>query len=231
MLDLAILGLLDERPLHGYELKKRLAELLGSRRAVSFGSLYPALNRLERTGAVEAVAAEHRQAPVPMTGSLSAEVAAARTRHRTVSRGQRNKKVYGITEAGRRQLTELLAAEPIDDRTFRLQVAFCGRLADDERRAVFVRRRDELEARLDEASAVPSGHAHHLADRYRRALRDRDIAAAQSELAWLDQLMAAEAEPVSAPATTTGAAPAATAPAPTTTGPAGPPTLSGGRVR
>ena len=47
MLELAILGLLKEFPLHGYELKKRLNDTLGHVWGVSYGSLYPALARLE----------------------------------------------------------------------------------------------------------------------------------------------------------------------------------------
>jgi DNA-binding PadR family transcriptional regulator len=46
VIDLAILGLLKEQPLHGYELKKRLTGVLGPLSSVSFGSLYPALARL-----------------------------------------------------------------------------------------------------------------------------------------------------------------------------------------
>ena len=45
MLELAILGLLLESPMHGYELRKRLTGLLGAFRAFSYGSLYPALRR------------------------------------------------------------------------------------------------------------------------------------------------------------------------------------------
>ena len=56
MLDLAILGLLEERDLHGYEIRRQLRESLGLLANVSFGSIYPALTRLERAGAV--VAAE-----------------------------------------------------------------------------------------------------------------------------------------------------------------------------
>lgn len=41
-----MLGVLREGPLHGYELKKRLREVLGPLSRVSFGSLYPALERL-----------------------------------------------------------------------------------------------------------------------------------------------------------------------------------------
>src|SRR5207249_6381648 len=55
MLELAILGLLKERAMHGYQLKKRLADTLGSFWQVSYGSLYPALKRLQREEAVEMV--------------------------------------------------------------------------------------------------------------------------------------------------------------------------------
>jgi len=57
------------------ELGVRLAETLGAFSSVSFGSLYPALNRLEAAGAVKAVEA-NEDVPVPMTGSLGAELAA-----------------------------------------------------------------------------------------------------------------------------------------------------------
>src|SRR4029079_10801183 len=69
VLELAILGLLKENELHGYELKKRLTEALGPLSSVSFGSLYPCLTRLERVGAVKAVEAlpgDRQSAPIPM---------------------------------------------------------------------------------------------------------------------------------------------------------------------
>src|SRR5688500_4151439 len=43
VLELAVLGLLHESPMHGYELRKRLNMLLGTLRAFSYGSLYPCL--------------------------------------------------------------------------------------------------------------------------------------------------------------------------------------------
>lgn len=58
MLELAILGLLEEQALHGYELRRRLGETLGLLVSVSFGSLYPALGRLEASGAVIALIPE-----------------------------------------------------------------------------------------------------------------------------------------------------------------------------
>ena len=52
MLELAILGLLQEQELHGYEIRRRLRDELGLFANISFGSLYPALSRLETGGAV-----------------------------------------------------------------------------------------------------------------------------------------------------------------------------------
>ena len=42
VLEFAMLGLLQDAPMHGYELRKRLNGVLGSFRAISYGSLYPA---------------------------------------------------------------------------------------------------------------------------------------------------------------------------------------------
>ena len=48
MLELAILGILHESPMHGYELRKQLITKLGAfRAAISYGSLYPTLRRLQ----------------------------------------------------------------------------------------------------------------------------------------------------------------------------------------
>src|SRR5256886_15232574 len=52
MLEFAILGILHEAPMHGYELRKRLYDLLGTLRAFSYGSLYPTLRRLLRAGLI-----------------------------------------------------------------------------------------------------------------------------------------------------------------------------------
>ena len=51
-LELAVLGLLHEAPLHGYELRKRLNAVLGWGRVLSYGSLYPALKKLLRAGMI-----------------------------------------------------------------------------------------------------------------------------------------------------------------------------------
>ena len=46
VLELAVLGMLHETPMHGYELRKRLNSLLGAFRAFGYGSLYPCLKDL-----------------------------------------------------------------------------------------------------------------------------------------------------------------------------------------
>src|SRR3954466_2709004 len=131
MIDLAILGLLKEQDLHGYELRKRLGDLPGARGGVvSFGSLSPALARLERGGLVKAVEANTRtDRAVPSSGSLAGELAAFRARHPLPTPGGRGKKVSGVSPAGEARLVGLIPdPQPVDDRTFALKVAFCRHL-------------------------------------------------------------------------------------------------------
>ena len=50
ILEFAVLGLLRESPMHGYELRKRLNTSLGVFRAFSYGTLYPCLKTLVANG-------------------------------------------------------------------------------------------------------------------------------------------------------------------------------------
>jgi DNA-binding PadR family transcriptional regulator len=183
--ELAILGLLMEQPLHGYELKKRLTGLLGSRASLSFGSLYPALGRLERGGLVTTVEPDAGGTSVPMTGSLGGEVAAYRARMTLPTRARRNRKVYEITPSGEARMLELLRVPAPDDRDFLVQVAFCRFLTTEERVTLFRHRREELARRLP--SRVDGGR-----DRYLRSVRERDSQAITNDIAWLDRLITDE---------------------------------------
>jgi DNA-binding PadR family transcriptional regulator len=190
VIDLALLGLLTDADQHGYELKKRLGELLGNRASVSFGSLYPALARLEKQGAVKAVEQRTAVPAVPMTGSLTGELAALRARVRDSSLGPRGrgKKVYGLTDVGRERLAELLTDPDVaDDRTFALRVAFARHLSPAERLELFERRRAELIRRRDDRVRSTTRR-----DTYLRALHERDTATIDHDLAWLDGLIADE---------------------------------------
>lgn len=193
MIDLAILGLLTEQELHGYELKKRLGELLSSRTSVSFGSLYPALARLEAQGAVKAVEERTTVPAAPMSGSLTGELAAfkARVRRSSLVKGTgRAKKAYGITDAGRERLVELLSHPDVsDDREFTVRVAFARHLAGTARLELFERRRTELLGRRDD---LRRRRATTGTDTYLGALRERDAENLANDLAWLDRLIDAE---------------------------------------
>jgi len=196
LLELAILGLLKEQELHGYELKKRLGEALGPLSSVSFGSLYPALNRLEAAGAVKAVEANEGgagAAPIPMTGSLGGELAAYRARRAAV-RGSRGKKVYGITERGEALFEELLAAESQsaeDDRAFNLKLAFARYMPDEARLGLLERRRAALVERLARLrAAVRSGRER--VDDYSQSLIEHSTQTTERDISWLDELISDE---------------------------------------
>ena len=77
-LELAVLGLLHESPMHGYELRKQVNGVLGWSRLLSYGSLYPALKKMLKAGWI----AEHVSAPEP--GAIS----------------RRQRIVYELTPAG-----------------------------------------------------------------------------------------------------------------------------------
>ncbi len=107
MLELAVLGLLSESPLHGYELRKRLATLLGAFRAFSYGSLYPTLRKLSEAGWIT----EEEPGELPVPGTTS----------------RRGKRVYQLTAEGKEHFADLLARvgpEAYDDENFGSRLAF-----------------------------------------------------------------------------------------------------------
>lgn len=198
MLDLAILGFLTEGPLHGYELKKRLGESLGSLWGVSFGSLYPALRRLERAGAIEGVDASSDAGgrgttrPVPSTGSLDGDLATARLR-RPPRAGRRPRKAYRITLLGRERFDGLLLDDSgaDDERAFALKLSFARHIDPVSRLELLERRRAHLVERL-----ARSRRAHRSGlDRYTRSLAEHRHQSTERDLAWIEELIAAEREP------------------------------------
>ncbi|MGH9131697.1 MAG: PadR family transcriptional regulator [Acidimicrobiales bacterium] len=222
MLELAILGLLEEQDLHGYELRRRLGETLGFLVSVSFGSLYPALARLEAAGAVTALSPEAHERPdsranddlegagrIPMTGSLTGERAAFRGArspgtkaagrssgaHATGAKSTRQRRVYSITGSGKEMFNRLLAGEGEPGE------------AEDDRgfalRLAFARHLSpEARLRLLEHRRVvvterlvrstTSRSAAQVTDTWRKALAERGSEALGGDIAWLDRLIAAE---------------------------------------
>jgi len=197
MLELAVLGLLAEQPRHGYDLKKRLSETLGPLWGISFGSLYPALRRLERSGAIAEV--DENEAPggatgtfVP-TGSLKGDLAAARMRLRARPT-RRTRKAYAITEQGRALFAELLTDESDDDeRAFAVKLLFCSHLYPTARLAFLERRRAQLTQRLvtERKPATRTPNPRNL-DRYSRSLLEHRARSTQHDLDWIAELIAQE---------------------------------------
>ncbi len=168
MLELAILGLLKERAMHGYQLSKRLADTLGAFWKVSYGSLYPALKRLEREGAVESAF------PREDVG--------------------RRKNVYRITEKGEAVFAELLqetGEESWEDNRFRVRLAFFQYLKPDTRLRLLEKRRAYLEGRLSQIKTSLS-KAKERIDNYTLSLMQHGEESTQQDIKWLDVLIKEE---------------------------------------
>jgi DNA-binding PadR family transcriptional regulator len=80
---LVILGLLQDRPLHGYEIKHVIEDHMGDWTSIAFGSIYFALKKLTEEGMIEVAATE-----------------------RAGNRPSRT--VYAVTDAGREEFLRLL---------------------------------------------------------------------------------------------------------------------------
>ncbi len=191
VLDIAVLGLLMDRDHHGYEIRAQLRDRLGLGANVSFGSIYPALARLERQGFVEAVGAETRALSALSTGSLSGERATLRSRRAGSGLGRRGRKVYSITERGRQEFLALIAnpATVDDSKTFSLRMALARYLTPSLRVALLERRRADLLERLAE---LRSGAENAELDTYARSVMSHAATGVELDLAWIDELLNAE---------------------------------------
>jgi DNA-binding PadR family transcriptional regulator len=189
VIDLAILGLLDEGDLHGYEIRRRVRAQIGLIANISYGSLYPALAKLEKAGDVGVIeGADEPIAPLPSTGSLAGERAAARTRRFSGAKSRRSKKVYRITEQGRTHFATLLAAPggTEDAKTFGLRWSFARHLDASARLNLLERRRAQLLSQMDEVEP-----AEEL-DSYAKSVVDHAADGVARDIRWLDELIATE---------------------------------------
>jgi DNA-binding PadR family transcriptional regulator len=170
MLELAVLGLLKERAMHGYELRKQLTTRLGFFWTVSFGSLYPTLRKMEKRGAVEKV--------------------------RAADPGHRRKQVYRITDAGEQQFLELLeegTSSAWEEEKFPLRLVFFRYLRPETRIRLLERRKAYLQDKLDEGRR--SLKRVSGADSYMLSLMRHGVEVTERDIAWLDELIAAERAP------------------------------------
>jgi DNA-binding PadR family transcriptional regulator len=169
VLELAILGFLASGPLHGYDLRRRVAQLSGHTRPVSDGSLYPAINRLVKAGLLDR--------------RVEAGAAAA------------PRYLLSLTGAGRDELTRRLSepaeTEITDAGRFSVVLAFLSLLPDEAAQHAVLRRR--LAFLEQPASFFYEGdqplRAEDVADPYRRGMLLVARATSRAERAWLREVL------------------------------------------
>jgi DNA-binding PadR family transcriptional regulator len=193
MLELAVLGLLKERSMHGYELRKQLGAMLGPFWQVSWGSLYPALRRLAKSGAVEKdeqpVA---KRAPKRVLKTTKTSKATKTAKNPTITAGRR-KTVYRITPDGNAMFTEMLqeTAAAVDAEHFTLKLAFFRYLPPETRLTLLERRRAYLQDKLAQFKSNLREYRERV-DSYTLSLHNHGIAATQSDIEWIDELITNE---------------------------------------
>ncbi|MGW3070895.1 PadR family transcriptional regulator [Streptomyces sp. NPDC001130] len=169
MLTLAILGFLAERPMHAYELKKRIAGLAGHVRTVSDGALYPAVSRLAESGWL--------------------------TRHEEPGQGVALRQVITLTGAGREELLRRLrnpAAQDITDGSkWVVVLSFLSQLPDPREQIAVLRRRWDFLS--EPASFFYDGgrplRADQMTDPFRRGVLTVARATKIAEKTWLEEIL------------------------------------------
>jgi len=134
-----LLGFLMERSMTGYELKKIFSISFSFFSGLSYGSIYPALRKMEQEGLI--------------------------TMRMEIQDGAPNRKVYTISEAGRQAFMEALGAPFSLDKAkspFLAKLFFFAHLSPEERVAVttnHLQTIQEVEGQLDAARPEIEAHA------------------------------------------------------------------------
>jgi DNA-binding PadR family transcriptional regulator len=173
VLELAVLGLLHETPMHGYELRKRLNSVLGAFRAFGYGSLYPCLKDLTSRGLIAEESLADPAKPLA---------------------GRRSKIVYRLTADGKEYLQDLLShAGPAswEDEGFGVRFAFFGLTAADVRLRILEGRRSRLEERV-EAFRAALARTRERVDSYTLELQRHGLESVEREVRWLNELIDSE---------------------------------------
>lgn len=175
VLPLAVLGLLHDSPMHGYELRKRLSSMLGVFRALSYGSLYPCLRSLQSGGLIA-----EDGGPAEVRGGSRA--------------GMRGRIVYRITAEGKERLQALLTeAGPTawEDEAFGVHFALFAQTDAATRLRILEGRRSRLEERVGGLRAALSRTRERL-DSYTLELQRHGLESVEREVRWLNEVIATE---------------------------------------
>ena len=171
VLEPAILGLLHEAPMHGYELRKRLNVVLGSFRALSYGSLYPALKALVASGWITGT-----ESPAAPPHALS---------------GKRARIVYQLTAEGKERFAQILASSgpaAWEDENFGVRFAFFAQTDVETRLRILEGRRTRLTERL-ETIRQSFQRTRERMDEYTLELQRHGLEQVEREVRWLDGLI------------------------------------------
>ena len=180
--------------MHGYELRKQLGGMLGPFWQVSWGSLYPALRRLAKSGAVE-----KDEQPLPKRTTKRVLAKTTKTTKTTKSAKNpalssgRRKTVYRITAEGNAMFTEMLGetAAAVDAEHFTLKLAFFRYLPSETRLSLLERRRAYLQDKLAQFKSNLREYKERV-DSYTLSLHNHGIAATQNDIEWIDELITNE---------------------------------------
>lgn len=170
VLDLAVLGLLHDTPMHGYGLRAQLAGVLGPFRALSYGTLYPCLRQLLDRGWIA------EQPPATPASARRARI------------------VYELTAAGKEHFAALVAEggpTSWDDESFGVRFSFFARTEAGVRLRILQGRRGRLEERLDTIGASLT-RGRERADAYTLELQRHGLESVQREVRWLTELIDTE---------------------------------------
>lgn len=192
-LELAVLGLLGDAPMHGYELRKQLNVLLGRGRVLSYGTLYPCLKALTRDGFIVT------EATSPDAGEVVA---------------RRQRIVYRLTADGKERFAEAMedsGPTSWEDETFGVRFAFFGRTDSRTRMRILEGRRTRLEERLDNVRQS-AARSRERTDSYTLELQRHGLESAEREVKWLTELIDRERSAAGSPAASSGQKDKATKP-------------------
>ncbi|GAA3520021.1 PadR family transcriptional regulator [Aeromicrobium panaciterrae] len=170
-LEVAVLGLLHDAPMHGYELRKQVNVLLGWTRVLSYGTLYPCLKALGKSGYIVA--------------DESGDVA---------GRGRRGRIVYRLTAEGKEffaQALEESGPATWDDETFGVRFAFFSRTDSPTRVRILEGRRSRLEERLENVRTAAQ-RGRERVDSYTLELQKHGLESVEREVKWLTELIERE---------------------------------------
>jgi DNA-binding PadR family transcriptional regulator len=179
-LEFALLGLLAQGPLHGYELRKRMVTIFGPFKAISFSVLYPQLRRMLLAGSIQEEAVDRQ---FNESGSAS-----------LIRNSKRPRIVYAITEEGMARfeaLTESVSADAWEDEGFEIRFAFFSPTPTKSRVRILEGRlrrlQEKAEILRDEVEKSPIG-----IDKYLQEWRRHSLDSADREIAWLQEMITTE---------------------------------------